>query len=196
MITIAQPRTPEELLARVSNRDKDALAELYDRLAPRLFRALLRILSHRRAAEEVLEGVFFQLWNEARRVRQEPASVAAWLTVTARAAAVDRLRGERKLPRPARTKSVPLEKSLSWLPSREQVALLEEREDLLKKIVSQLPPAQRQALELLVFEGYTEKEIAQKLGEPLAKVRTGLRAGLTFLRHRLHAVLGTWAANI
>ncbi len=76
------------------------------------------------------------------------------------------------------------------------LALLEERQELLRKVVNRLPDAQRGGLELLVFEGYTEMEIANKLGEPLGKAKSGLRAGLTFLRHRLRAVLGTWAANI
>ena len=188
--------TAEELLARVSKRDSNALGTLFDRFAPRLFGVLVRILSDRRAAEEVLENLFSQLWNEARRLRQEPASVAAWLAVTARALAVDRLRSERGLPRLHRGKAVPLEKSSSWLPPPGDIALLEDRHGLLKKVISQLPGPQRGALELVVFEGYTELEIAKKLGEPLARVKTGLRAGLGFLRHRLHAVMGTWAANI
>jgi RNA polymerase sigma-70 factor, ECF subfamily len=193
---MAQHVTPEELLQRVSKRDANALGELYDHFASRLYRILLRILADRRAAEAVLEDVFLQLWNEARRLRHEPASVAAWLTVMTRRTGVARLRGRRALPSLSQEKSIPLEKSASWLPSPEEIALLDERHELLEKVASQLPAAQRHVLELLVFEGYTEKEIAYKLGEPLGKVKTGLRAGLTFLRHRLRAVLGTWAANI
>ncbi len=186
----------EELLARASERDASAWGELYDRFAPRLLGILGRILSDRGAAEEVLGDVFSQLWNEARRLRQGPASVGAWLAVTARATAVDRLRAQRKLPRLARAKPVPLGKSLSWLPLAEEIALIDEKHELLRKVINQLPMAQRQAVELAIFEGYTEAEIAQRLGEPLAKVRAGLRAAMRFLRHRLHAVLGTWAANI
>ncbi len=193
---MAKSATDVELLARVSRRHADALGELCDRYGPRLLGLLRRILSDRAAAEGVLGDTFLQLWSEARRVRHGPASVAAWLVITARANAIDRLRNERNLSRLRRVKPVPLEKSISWLPLPEETALLDERQDLLKKFLSQLPEPQRQALELTVFEGYTETEIAQKLGEPLAKVRSGLRAAMRFLRHRLHAVLGTWAANI
>ncbi len=192
------PKSPiaEELLARVSRRDAGALGELCDRYGPRLLGILRRILSDRAAAEEVLGDTFLQLWSEARRVRHGPASLAAWLVITARANAIDHLRDERKLPRLRRAKAVRLEKSISWLPLPEEITLLDERQELLIKFVGQLPKPQRQALELTVFEGYTETEIAQKLAEPLAKVRSGLRAALRFLRHRLHAVMGTWAANI
>jgi RNA polymerase sigma-70 factor (ECF subfamily) len=82
------------------------------------------------------------------------------------------------------------------VPGGKQITLLEQRSELLKKVIKQLPSHQRQALELAVFDGYTEGEIAQKLGEPLGKVKAELRGAMGFLRHRRRAVMGTWAANI
>ncbi len=186
--------TSEELLARIAAHDDEALAELYDRLAPGLLGMLIRILSDRGAAEEILEEVFLRLWNEARRFSRERVSVAAALVFMARSRAIDRLRAERRLP--ALAAFGPDRKSISWLPRPEPIALLDERHELLKKVVNQLPKPQRGALELAVFEGYTETEIARKLGEPLGKVKSGLVAAMRFLRHRLGAVMRTWAANI
>jgi len=82
------------------------------------------------------------------------------------------------------------------LPRPEEIALAEARLDLLQRAFDQMPKAQRRALELAVFEAYNESEIAAQLGEPLGKVSAGLRAAFTFLRHRQHAVLGTWTADI
>lgn len=192
--TMAQQPISEDLLARIAKRDEDALGEVYDQMAPRLLGMLARILADRSAAEEVLQQTFLWFWNEARRLGQGRVSSAAWLAVAARSLAIDRLRSQRRLPALTRGKPDPLVKSTSWLPRPETITRLDGRRELLKQILSQLPTAQQRALELAVFEGYTEMEIAQKLGEPLGKVRTGLRAGLTFLRHRLRAVLGTWAA--
>jgi len=45
------------------------------------------------------------------------------------------------------------------------------------------------------FAGMTDQEIAAALGEPQAKVRSSLEAGMAFLRNRLRAVLGIWVAN-
>ena len=191
-----QEPTAEELLALVVKNDEEALGELYDRFAPGLLGMLLRILHDRDAAHEVLQDVFLRLWNEARRYGQHGASVAAWLVVMARTAAIERLRGERKLSAVDRGIPAPLLKSFSWLPRPEEIALLDERHELLNKVINQLPMAQRKALELAVFEGYTQAEIARQRGEPLGRVKAELRAGMTFLRHRLRAVLGTWAANI
>jgi RNA polymerase sigma-70 factor (ECF subfamily) len=82
------------------------------------------------------------------------------------------------------------------MPRAEDIALVDARMGLLQRAFNQMPKPQRHALELAVFGGYTESEIAEQLGEPLGKVNAGLRAAFTFLRHRQHAVLGTWTADI
>ena len=193
---MAQGQNTEQLLARVIGRDENALGELYDEFAPGLLGMLLQILRDRGATEEILEEVFLRLWKEARCWSRANVSMAVWLTVIARRTAVDRLRAQRKLPPLVCASAGPLGKSFAWLPGPEEMARVDERRELLKKVINQLPKQQRRALDLAVFEGYTEQEIAEHLGEPLGRVKTGLRAAMTFLRHRLRAVSGTWAANI
>ncbi len=83
-----------------------------------------------------------------------------------------------------------------WMPRPEDVALVDARLGLLQRAFDQMPQPQRRALELAVFDAYTESEIAAQLGEPLGRVTAGLRAAFTFLRHRQRAVLGTWTADI
>ncbi len=185
----------EALLARVAERDSAALAELYTRLAPGLLAMTLRILPDRASATDVIEKAFVRLWHEARHFPHQGASAAAWLTLTARRLAVQARRARQKLPSLPATQADPVIE-FTWLPRPEKVSRLEERRDLLKKVLNQLPEAQRAVLEMVVVESYTEEEIAAKLGEPLGRVQSGLRAGMRFLRHRLRAVLGTWSANI
>jgi RNA polymerase sigma factor (sigma-70 family) len=83
-----------------------------------------------------------------------------------------------------------------WMPRPEDIALVDARLGLLQRAFNQMPKPQRWALELAVFDGYTGSEIAAQLGEPLGRVNAGLRAAFSFLRHRQHAVLGTWTADI
>lgn len=193
---MTQPSTAEDLLARIAGRDEAALADLYDRLAPGLLGLLLRILPNRTTAECVLQDVFLRLWIDARRWSREQVSVPAALVLLARAKAVDRLRAERHLAAGNDAKVDTYPKFHSWLPRPQEISSLDARRELFKKVINQLPGPQREALDLMVFSGYTEIEIAAKLDEPLAKVRSGLLAGLGFIRHRLAAVMRTWAANI
>jgi len=196
----------EDLLGRVRKRDRQALGELYDRYAPSLRGMTLRILTQRDTADRAVQEAFLHLWEAValvspRAVRDgEPldgpqrTSAAAWLTLQARATALARLRAARG------AEAVPeLELNgqvVSWLPRTEEVELVDRRRDLLQKILQQLPKAQRELLEKLVFQGWRETEIAEKQGEPLAKVQSDVRAAMRFLRHRLRAVMGTWGANI
>jgi RNA polymerase sigma factor (sigma-70 family) len=83
-----------------------------------------------------------------------------------------------------------------WMPRPEDIALVNARLGLLQRAFNQMPKPQRGALELVLFDARTEFEIAAQLGEPLGRVNAGLRAAFTFLRHRQHAVLGTWTADI
>ena len=233
----------ENLLARVARYDVAAMTELYDRYAPRVYGLTAHILPSRDAAEEILQEVFERLWSESPSLSQEGRSVVAWLVVTAREAAVDRLRalrqdaptagpqgpgvnaekgpgaGTRKSkalviaptapksldgktavmrPRPADAARTPATDSVpsAWLPPPKEITLIDDRLVLLHKAIDQLPTLQRQALELAVFGGLSESEIAAEMGEPLGKVRTSLRAAVTFVKHRRRAVCGTWAANI
>lgn len=193
---IAAPPTAEELLARAAERDEDALSELYDRFAPALLGLLTRILADRAIAEEVLQEVFVRLAGEARRFSTVRVSVNAALVLLARALAIDRLRAQRRLTARTGAPAAAVPRSHSWLPRPAEVALVDSRRSLFQKVINQLPKPQREMLDLALFDGYTEAEIAQKLGEPLARVRSGLLAGASFIRHRLAAVMRTWAANL
>ena len=94
----------EELLGRVADRDVEALGSLYDKFAPRLMGLLIRILSARPDAESALQEVFLRLWKEAPGIAQTKGSLAAWLVLTARHAAFQRLRAQRTVgARPAQS---------------------------------------------------------------------------------------------
>ncbi len=226
----------QDLLGRVIDRDVQAFESLYDQSAPRLMGLLMRILSARPAAESVLQEVFLRLWKEAPAIAQTRGSVTAWLVLTTRHVALQRLRAQRSSAaapaqasrRQSRTKEEKLADTMArdsasgerkpgehpsvpyspqtllflaaspqiWMPRPEDVALVDARAGLLQRAFNQMPKPQRRALELVVFDAYSASEVAAQLGEPLGRVTAGLRAALTFLRHRQHAVLGTWTADI
>lgn len=182
------------MLARIAERDEAALEELYDRWAPGLLGMLVRILPDREAAEEILEDVFARLWSESKRLSRDGASVGARLFFLARRKGIERLRASRHLP--ALAPGLPDRASLAWTPQPQEIERVEQRRELLRKVIHQLPKPQLEALEGVIFEGLTAAELAHRLEQPRARARAGLQAAMRFLRHRLAAVLGTWAANI
>jgi RNA polymerase sigma-70 factor, ECF subfamily len=57
--------------------------------------------------------------------------------------------------------------------------------DRVRNAMKNLPPEQRESLELAFFEGLTHAEIAAKKGEPLGTVKTRIRTALMSVRKAL-----------
>jgi len=178
------PETDRALIARVEARDAQALALLYDRYASRLLGLGQRILGDTGEAEEVLQEVFLFVWRAAATFDPGRGSVLAWLLVTMRSRAIDRVRTRRPAARAGLT-------SVERVPDRpdprdvEADSATREWEALCRSAIAQLPPEQRIALELAYFEGLTHQEIARKTSTPLGTVKTRVRLGLMKLKDRI-----------
>ena len=188
--------TTEQLLTGVAKRDESMLGQLYDRCAPKLFGMISEIVSDQEAAVGILRETFIRLWKDARRIDPSQTSAAVWLALEARARAADRRREDSGLEPLAHSRLQSLRKSAEWFPRAEEIAHVEKRRSLLEKIVRGLPGSQARLVELAIFKGSPETEIARELGLPTGQIQSELRAALRFLRHRLGAVLGTWTADI
>ncbi len=191
-----QRTNPESLMGRIAERDPSALVELYTLFAPSLLGMVSRMARPRQSAASIVEEAFVHLWNEAPRNLFQDASAAVWVVLTARQLALERRRQPKSQPLPECPLTAEGIDPRSWLPRPEEVARLEEKGALLRTVINQLPKPQRVVLELAVFEGLSEAEIAAKFDEPLGRVKSSLQAGMRFIRHRMRALLGTWSANI
>lgn len=188
--------TDEQLLAGVAQHDESMLAQLYDRTAPNLYALICEIVSEQTAAREILQEVFIRLWRDAKRLQAGGGSVMFWLTLEARAKAVDWQRGRKGLRAAAHSRFQSLLKLNAWVPRPADIEQVEKRRHLLEKLVRRLPEPQSRLLDLAIVKGFTETEIGRQSDQPPGRIEHELRAGLRFLRHRRRAVMGTWSADI
>jgi len=178
----------QALLERIAGRDAHALADLYDRFAPVALALAGRILGDRSEAEDVLQVVFTRVWQEAGRYDPAKGSAASWLLAWVRNGAIDRLRRREALHR-ATLHSVDHAPAAAREDEPSSMDASHEREKL-ARAVAELPADQRQVIELAYFEGLSQTQIAQRLGEPLGTVKTRARLGMIKLRQALPVLPG------
>src|SRR5215470_12806649 len=94
--TLDQPgvcSAPDEALMKaVSRRRHDALAELYDRHGKRLRATIDGVVHEEAEADDVLQEIFIQIWEEAGRYSPKAGKPLGWMVTIARRRAIDRLR--------------------------------------------------------------------------------------------------------
>lgn len=173
-------------LARMADGDQTALAELYDRHARLIFSLALRILQDRGEAEDVVQEVFTQAWNQAGRYDAEKGAVGAWMLMMARSRAIDRLRARRARAHEPVDPQDMLNVSDRSIPQDIQL-LSSEQVSRLQSALKELPVAQRVALELAYYEGFTHVQIAERLAEPLGTIKSRIRQAVFALRESLSA---------
>ena len=173
------------LIAAIAAGDRDAFSRFYDLTAPMAFGLIRRVLRDPEAAAEVLQEVFWQVWQDAPRYDPKRGSPEAWLVMRAKTRAIDRLRSIRRRDR---TFVAPVDESVAQRREDQapNPAVVAEDRGLIQTALAQLPEPQRRVIELAFFEGLTQSEIAARLGEPLGTVKTRARLGLD----RLRGVLG------
>lgn len=169
----------ERLFSRIAQGDSQAFAELYERMASRLFGVCLRMLRDRGEAEEVLQEVFVAVWRRAGDFDASLAAATTWLITLTRNRAVDRLRQRRA--------RVPLEHiDLDALGDEQPgpPALAQASEDYrrLQKCLEGLDPKHRRSVREAFFSGATYKELAERCQVPLGTMKSWIRRALAQLR--------------
>jgi RNA polymerase sigma-70 factor (ECF subfamily) len=172
------------LVARIARRDSDALGDLYERFAGLLLALSRRIVGSHEEAEDVLQEVFVQVWNQAGRYESKRSSVSTWLTLITRSRSIDRLRSrqvQRRTAASAHEENPPEDTSPEGMGN----VLDQERRRRLLTALSELPDEQRKVLELAFFGGLTQSEISDSTGTPLGTVKTRTLLAMRKLRRAL-----------
>lgn len=162
---------------------------LYARCSGRAWAVALRILNSRPDAEEVLQETFLEVWRRAREFDPSRGGLETWVMTIARTRAIDRRRAmgtvarvaEEAATEPPPVSAAPVDPS--------EVAEQGQERARVAAAMSELPPEQRQVVELAYFEGLSQREIAERTGDPLGTVKTRARLAL----EKLATLLGSQA---
>jgi RNA polymerase sigma factor (sigma-70 family) len=182
----------EALVALVARGEESALAELYDRVGRVAYGLAYRVLRDESLAEDAVQEGFLALWRTAAAFRAERAKASTWILTLVHRRAVDLVRREER----RRTEPIGVEmaRQMGETESTEEAAWLRFERERVQAALGQLPDVQREALELAYYGGFSQSELAERLGVPLGTIKSRMFAGLARLRELLDdaAQEGSW----
>lgn len=171
------------LIERLSGRDETALADLYDRYAGFVYGLAVRIVVDRHAAEDVTQEVFVSLWEHPERIDSGRGTLRGFLGTLTHRRAVEAVRREEA----HRRREARVARDAADVPDVAEAVLRSDTSGKVRTAVEVLPEAQRRALELAYFQGYTFRQVADVLDIPEGTAKSRLRLGLARIAENLGA---------
>jgi RNA polymerase sigma factor (sigma-70 family) len=171
-------KSDEYLLEAIASGDDEALGALYDRYGRLAYGMALRVLRDPALAEDAVQEAFLAVWRAADGYRRERAKPSTWVLTLVHRRAVDLVRREDR----RRAEALRDEPEEAAAPTVHEEADLRDRRAAVQAALRQLPDDQREALELAYYGGYTQSELAERLGVPLGTIKSRMFAGLARLR--------------
>jgi RNA polymerase sigma-70 factor (ECF subfamily) len=172
--------TDVDLMRGIQSQDPDALSLLYDRYNGIVKALILRIIHNDTEADDLLQEVFMEIWNQAKNFSAEKGKPLGWMVTLTRRRAIDALRKKQAYARAEeRLQAQPEQQPLAWVENTTEKEIeAGDTRVLMAKVISSLPEAQQQVIELAFFQGMSQREIASNTNIPLGTVKTRLELGL------------------
>lgn len=168
-----------EALQRVARGDRAGLREVYALTSAKLMGVCLRICQDRDVAEDIMQDVYWKIWNRAGRYDPARASPITWLCTIARNTAIDWRRAHPPLA------TVGVEAALGVgddRPPADQGIEADQRSARIVECLDALEDRQQAAIRSAFFEGLSYPELAARAAVPLGTMKSWVRRGLLQLR--------------
>jgi RNA polymerase sigma-70 factor (ECF subfamily) len=171
----------EELMQLVRAGDAQAFEIVFDRHSGAAFSLAYRMCGRQAMAEDIVQEAFVSLWRSGARYDATRGSVRTWVLSVVRNRTIDAFRRESAKG----SRDVSEEGLAERMAAPELTDTEVERRDearQVRKALIELPPDQRQVIELAYFGGFTHSQIADMLELPSGTVKGRMRLGLTKMR--------------
>jgi RNA polymerase sigma-70 factor (ECF subfamily) len=174
----------DALVGLVARGDEQALAALYDRYGALAYGVARRIVRDPQLAEDAVQEGFVNVWRTAKSFRPDRSRAASWILMLVHRRAVDIVRREERRG----TDSLDIDDAPDIAASPGEggdvagSALGQLQREWAQRILAKLPDQQREALELAFYGGYTQSELAERLGVPLGTIKSRMFTGMARLR--------------
>lgn len=170
----------EELIAMLRRRDRKGFDLLYDAYSAALLGVIMKLVSPKESAEDVLQDSFVKIWKYIDRFDATKGSLYTWMLNITRNTALDALKskGHKQLQQNQAIDNIVYNEKGSFDLSQPAASA---RMDL-RDLMGILDKENTLLISKAYFEGYTQAEIAEETGIPLGTVKTRMRSALQKLR--------------
>ncbi len=168
--------TEEVLVAEIKGKSRKAFEYLYENYSPALLGVIYNVLRNEEASNDALQEVFVKIWNNIHNYDPSKAKLYTWMLNIARNHAIDKLRSKAmKTDRELRNDK----NFVSHINGN--VSTFVDGIGL-QKLIDGLDIEQRQIIDYIYFQGYTQSEVAEELNIPLGTVKSRVRLAVNKLR--------------
>jgi RNA polymerase sigma-70 factor (ECF subfamily) len=169
----------QRLMVGYQKADREAAAQLVERVSPMLLRFLAGPLQTRAYAEDMLQECWLRI-HRSRHTYRPGAPVLPWLFAIARYTRIDAYRRRRQID----ANELAVEDVTTSGPGEPALA---DRVDLdLWRLVGQLPPSQQEVVQMLKISGLSLEEVARATGSSVGSVKQKAHRAYQKLRELLN----------
>jgi RNA polymerase sigma-70 factor (ECF subfamily) len=181
-------QSDENLTFGMQRKDPAAMAGLYDRFGRLVYSVILAIVRDGAMAEDLVQETFLRVWNRAQSFDGRQGALGPWLLAIARNRAIDHVRSA----------SARMQRNAFELDAHEHPSLFVDMERdvvnsdharLIRKAIGKLSENQQKVIELAYYEGLSQSEMAERMGQPLGTVKSWVRGALKMLREDIGEAL-------
>ncbi len=171
----------EVLVEKFRNKDEKAFEKLYEMYSESICGVIFSIVKNTDIAQEICQDVFIKAWKNSQTYNATKGRFFTWMLNIARNAAIDEVRSKSH------------KNNKQNLTSDFFVDILEDKNDLnnlvdtigIKSLLVNLKEKCIQIIELLYFQGFTQKEAAEELDIPVGTVKTRNRSCISQIRSNI-----------
>lgn len=179
MSTITSKEAIEQrIVTLMRSRDKRFLDLLYTEYGGIVYTICLGMLKSKEEAEDVLQETLVKVWKNVSKFDEKRAKVLTWVVQIAKNTALDHLKSKA-------SNQAKLTETMSDKPLKASYGISTQNEDhigLREMINKELDKKDQRILNMLYFEGYSQREVAEELEMPLGSVKTRIRYTVNHLR--------------
>lgn len=167
------------LVENLKSRDDLTFNKLYLDYSPALLGIIFRIVRQEAEAEDVLQETFIKISNSLHLYDPDKSRLFTWLARIAKNKALDHIKSANSRHY---SNMIDLDQMMAEAISGSYSINYNIELIGLKELIICLSKSQKEIIDLIYFQGYTQTEVAEKLNMPLSTVKLRIKSGVTALR--------------